>query len=201
MSKFKANIRIKTPEEIESMTLSFEKCSKGKSFNDATTYEKGKTKYIIVGTYTPKEGRDAGYFYCSKSNSQYELIDYGFHDGEKLLDKKGSVNQIKNTLKERKIAFLDVVKTAISRDDSSSDDDIVFYSLDYEAFRTVDFSGVKIAANSKNAEFRLTQILMKNGDEEIIRRIKLIPQNIRGNWKVAKDKKTLMSMWSEFFNK
>lgn len=202
MSKFKAEKRIKTPEEIESMPLEF-KCSKDKSFNYDTTYEKGKTKFLIVGTYTPKDGRDVGYFYCSKDNPQYELIDLGFDDGKSLAKKKGFVNQIKNILISRGIALLDVVKTAISRDDSASDEDILFYSLDYDAFQKIDFSGVKIVANSGNAEFRLRQILIKIGNQEIAERINLIPQRPRGRRKKGEsplNKRILKQQWLNFFN-
>ncbi len=71
--------------------------SKNYSFNGQITFKNGQTKYLIVGTITPKEGRDNGYFYCSNKNNQYHLIDLAFNDGKSLEEakKESKINEIK----------------------------------------------------------------------------------------------------------
>lgn len=71
--------------------------SKNYSFNGQITFKNGQTKYLIVGTITPKEGRDNGYFYCSNKNNQYNLIDLAFNDGKSLEEakKESKINEIK----------------------------------------------------------------------------------------------------------
>ena len=51
------------------------------SFNShpKNNYLNENIKYIIVGTLTPFDGRENGYFYASKNNSQIKMIDYAFN--------------------------------------------------------------------------------------------------------------------------
>ena len=110
---FLANKRLnnKTLENIEF----YDKYSKTYSFNRQTTFKNGQTKYLIVGTITPKKGRDNGYFYCSNKNKQYDLIDAAFNDAKSLADTKNEliktpksgakINKIKEILVQRKMDY------------------------------------------------------------------------------------------------
>ena len=160
------------------------------SFNKETTINKN-TKIIIVGTLTPQAGRERGYFYCSPAPSQYQyrLIDYATGDLNYSLEEKRQklksgkdeivVDEIKKILKERKVAFLDVIQYAITKNGSPLDDDIVLFNLDYDAFKDINFKKVKFIANSNNAFYGLKIILDKLGIDENDRNIVLIHQSPR----------------------
>lgn len=147
MSKFLAKKR------LENNAL--KNCPKGykigESFNKETTYDKDNTKLIIVGTFTPFKGQEVGYFYTSVRNNIYRYIDLSFNDGYSLVqlksdlinnpkDKEKILDEIKIVLRERKIAFLDVVKEAIYSLNNSRDDSILEYVLDRETFKEIDLS-------------------------------------------------------------
>lgn len=100
-----------------------------------------QTKLIIVGTITPPEG--AGYFYTAPRNKIYGYIDQALDNTnlkglkKELLNSPNNVdiiNKIKDTLIENKIAFLDVIKFAIRREDSPYDNDIKYYTIDKNCF-------------------------------------------------------------------
>lgn len=169
--------------------------SKTYSFNRQTTLKNGQTKYLIVGTITPKEGRDNGYFYCSNKNNQYHLIDLAFSDGKSLEEakKESKINEIKSILIQRKIAFLDVIDEAITNDKDPSDNAILNYVLDYNAFKDIDFSSIKVIANSKNAKKALEHIIGQKTN------IILLPQNIMGYSKKYKNQKELENEWKKVF--
>ena len=106
------------------------------------------TEIIIVGTITPTEGMRNGYFYTSPRNRIYGYIDAA--RGTSLVKKKTDlmqeplskkrkqiISEVKNELKEQKIAFLDVMGSAIRRKGSHADSDIKCYTLDYSAFLTI----------------------------------------------------------------
>lgn len=149
--------------------------SYAESFNKLTVENKllDKAKFIVVGTLTPKAGRDNGFFYCGSSalQRQFSLIDNCFNDGYILEEKRQAIiknpkdtrtiNDICDILKKRKIAFLDVIKEAIAKDNDPSDDKIIDYVLDRNSFKelkNVNFNVVFIA-NSNNAWIALKQIL------------------------------------------
>ncbi len=101
-----------------------------------------KTKLVIVGTITPPEG--AGYFYTAPRNKIYGYIDQALGNTnlkelkKELLQSPNNfeiINNIKQTLVENKIAFLDVIKCAIRRNDSPYDNDIKYYTIDKECFQ------------------------------------------------------------------
>ena len=207
MSKFTAKKRLNN-----TCNPSFRKpkgCEWVKSFNYETTLNE-KTEYLIVGTLTPPDGRGEcvngvfpGYYYCSDSNDMYLFLDASFPDRKvKLVDLKeefrnsgwdnGIKEKIKEELKARHIAFLDVVDEAYVKIGRSRDDDIDSYILDKEAFKNLP-SNLKIVANSKNAKTALEHIL---GIEDI----EMIPQSIRGNWSYE-NKEGLIKTWKEFFEK
>ena len=167
--------------------------SYAESFNKLTVENKllDNAKFIVVGTLTPKAGRDNGFFYCSSSalQRQFSLIDNCFNDGYSLEEKRQAIiknpkdtrtiNDICDILKNRKIAFLDVIKEAIAKDNDPSDDKIIDYVLDRNSFKelkNVNFNVVFIA-NSNNARIALKQIL--SDIEWLNPNIHLISQNPR----------------------
>ena len=178
------------------------------SFNKKTTYSFRKTKYLIVGTLSPYEGRMNGYFYTSKNNEMFEYIDASCGSKNSLKELKdklerhpkdwNTIKKIKKTLKKRKIAFLDVIKKAIASKTSARDDDICEYVLDYGSFRRINYEKVKIVANSKNAKTALEHILDKIGKSEYKQNIELIPQKLRGYTSIYKTKNGLKNAWFKF---
>lgn len=119
-----------------------------------------KTKLLIVGTITPPGGDD--FYYTSRYNRIFGYIDQAF--GTQLREKKIMLKRNENNPDEKKkiineiveeldkvgIAFIDVVKEAIRKKESSLDTDIKYVVLDYEAFN--DLKNVKhIICNSKDA--------------------------------------------------
>lgn len=187
--------------------------SRGESFNKETTYLKGKTKFLIVGTYTPLKGRETGYFYCSETNHMYEIIDNVFEkiDHQSLVSAKKNLisypndpsclEGIKTILNNRGISFLDVVKEAVSKDCGSKDSDIDQYVLDYESFENVDFEKTAVVANSNNA-FKALEFIINNStsiNKTGISKIQYIPQSVFGHWNICKTKKDLNEKWSDFF--
>lgn len=122
------------------------------------------TEIIIVGTITPTEGMRNGYFYTSPRNRIYGYIDAARGTGllekkRKLTDiglsrlqKEQIIESIKDELKEQKIAFLDVMKSAIRLKGSCSDRDIKCYTLDYSAFSNISKHVKKVICHSRLAE-------------------------------------------------
>ena len=122
------------------------------------------TEIIIVGTITPTEGMKNGYFYTASRNRIYGYIDAA--RGTSLVKKKTDlmqeslsekrkqiISEVKNELKEQKIAFLDVMGSAIRCKGSHADSDIKCYTLDYPVFSTVPKNVKKVICNSKLAEY------------------------------------------------
>lgn len=122
------------------------------------------TEIIIVGTITPTEGMKNGYYYTAPRNRIYGYIDAA--RGTSLVKKKTDlmqeplskkrkqiISEVKNELKEQKIAFLDVMGSAIRRKGSHADSDIKCYTLDYSAFSTIQENVKKVICNSKLAEY------------------------------------------------
>lgn len=122
------------------------------------------TEIIIVGTITPTEGMRNGYFYTASRNRIYGYIDAA--RGTELVEKKRKltdirlsrlqkeqiISEVKNELKEQKIAFLDVMGSAIRCKGSHADSDIKCYTLDYPVFSTVPKNVKKVICNSRLAE-------------------------------------------------
>ena len=123
------------------------------------------TKLVIIGTITPPAG--ACYFYTSPANKIYGYIDEFFHQNtlktlkKQLFDAKSDqrivVEKIKEELKSKKIAFLDIMKNVIRKKDSPYDNDIKYYSLDKEGFSCIPKNAFVIC-NSRLAETGFNQI-------------------------------------------
>ena len=199
MSKFLAKKRLSNESLSECVPQGYKH---GVSFNEETTYNEAITKLIIVGTFTPFKGQEAGYFYTSPKNNIYRYIDSAFNDGYSLVQLKNELikkpkdekilEEIKKVLIERKIAFLDVVKEAnYSLNDSK--DDSLEYVLDKETFKGKDLSKVKVIANSRNAQKALEYILEKEVD--------YLPQSLCGTRGTYKNQKELDEKWKETISK
>ena len=131
-----------------------------------------QTQLIIVGTITPPQGVENGYFYTAPRNKIYGYIDEAIKTNLKEL--KGSLksttneaevlNQIKDILKTNNIAFLDIMKYAIRKKNSPYDEDIKYYNLDIESFRNLSDS-VYFICNSKLAQEGYEKICEELGRE------------------------------------
>lgn len=127
------------------------------------------TQIIIVGTITPPAGN--GYFYTAPRNRIYGYIDDARRTDLKGLKTKlmGSntptciINQIKNTLINEHIAFLDIFESVIRKSNSPYDSDIKYATLDYDTFNntlnTLRAKPIKVICNSRLAESGFNSIL------------------------------------------
>ena len=139
-----------------------------KSFNSDYHLVREGTKVIIVGTITSPQGRghNKDFYYMSPYNPMYRIIDSYFNAIGKSSNlvknkKAGNISLIIEELKEKKIAFLDVVESCSNPKNSSLDDDLEDIKLDYEAFKGINENAV-LLANSKNAYNALIKIAEHN---------------------------------------
>ena len=139
-----------------------------KSFNSDYHLIREDTKVIIVGTITSPQGRgiNKGFYYMSPYNPMYRIIDTYFNGIGKPSNfvknkKAGNISLIIEELKEKKIAFLDVIESCYNHKNSSLDDDLENIKLDYEAFKGIK-ENVAMLANSKNAYNALLKIREHN---------------------------------------
>ena len=139
-----------------------------RSFNSDYHLVREDTKVIIVGTITSPQGRgpNKDFYYMSPYNPMYRIIDAYFNAIGKPSNlvknkKAGNIPLIIEELKEKKIAFLDVVESCSNSKNSSSDDDLEDIKLDYEAFKGIN-ENVVLLANSKNAYNALLKIAEHN---------------------------------------
>lgn len=140
------------------------------SFNCDTNID-DNTKVVIVGTLTPKKGRQNGYFYSSPSNRMFEILDTYFKskniDSNLIYIKKQLlknpnnqhiINQLKMELSKLHIALLDVIDTAIASTTNANDDEIIDFNLDYTTFQKYSNMKMVYICNSRNAEYALNII-------------------------------------------
>ena len=145
-------------EEFDKLVVE-KNCKKVQSKNGKFNLLTDKTKLLIVGTITPPGGDN--FYYTSRYNRIFRYIDQalGTQLKEKKImlinennsdEKKKIINEIVKELDEVGIAFIDVAKEVIRKEESSLDRDIKYVVLDYEAFS--DLKNVKhIICNSKDA--------------------------------------------------
>ena len=139
-----------------------------KSFNSDYRLVREDTKVIIVGTITSPQGRGSNknFYYMSPYNPMYRIIDAHFDAIGKSSNfvknkKAGNIPLIIEELKEKHIAFLDVIESCSNPKNSSLDDDLEDIKLDYEAFKGIN-ENVVLLANSKNAYAALLKIAEHN---------------------------------------
>ena len=139
-----------------------------KSFNSDYHLVREDTKVIIVGTITSPQGRglNKDFYYMSPYNPMYRIIDTYFktigRSSNFVNNKKaGNIPAIIDELKEKKIAFVDVIDSCSNPKNSSLDDDLEDIKLDYESFKGID-EGIVLLANSKNAYGALLKIVEHN---------------------------------------
>lgn len=123
---------------------------------------------VIIGTITSPQGRGTNkdFYYMSPYNPMYRILDAYFKSiGESSnfvnSKKTGNIHAIIEELKEKGIAFLDVVESCNNPKNSSLDDDLEDIKLDYEAFKGID-ENIVLLANSKNAYGALLKIAERN---------------------------------------
>jgi len=146
-----------------------------KSENKAVANE--NTELLIVGTLSPHKGRKNGYYYSADGNDQLEILEkcieltipneYKNKESELngLVDYKNNlvknpkntttINAIEGILNENHIAFIDVIKCAVTPINSASDNKIKCFCLDREAFIKffkTNKGKASIVFNSRNAE-------------------------------------------------
>lgn len=161
-------------------------------------------KLLIVGTLTPPQGK--GYHYTSDRNKMYEYLDCGLGIDclESLKNKlqgypianetsdTGSyrngmhrddealkiIKDIETILEKKGILLLDVVDKALRENaDSSSDENIIKCTLDYESFEKINGAHYVIV-NSKKAYECFCEI-MNEVEENNFPNIICLPQNPR----------------------
>lgn len=193
----------KTSIDIKSSTTltSYEICH---SFNSDTNID-DNTKIVIVGTLTPKKGRQNGYFYSSPSNRMFEILDTYFKSKnidsnlgsikKRLLENPNNqdiINQLKKELTKLHIALLDVVDTAIASTTNASDDEIIDFNLDYTTFQKYSNMEIVYICNSRNAEYALN-IISEHNHQKM--KIDFAPQIWR------KSKKAIQDRWNTVLEK
>ncbi len=162
--------------------------------NDSIT---PNTKLLIVGTLTPPQGQNSGYFYTAPKNRIYGYIDAATNktnlkelkgnlkDAPNKTDlKEAIIEEIIKVLKENNIAFLDVIDKAVRKDENSYlDSDIAEYTLDYESFKKLkDHKNLTVISNSKFAESGYNTIKEKLKTENIdLPEAKYLPQRGKGS--------------------
>ena len=126
------------------------------------------TKVIIVGTITPPKGRlvGSGFYYMSDKNRMYDILDAyykitGKPSSFKKNKKAGNIPALIEELKDKGLAFIDVIESCNNPKESYKDDDLEDIKLDYEAFKDIN-EGTILIANSKNAYGALLKIAEHN---------------------------------------
>lgn len=162
-------------------------------------------KIIIIGTFTPYDGRKKEFFYSSKKNNQLFFID------EKLLILKNKlqensknnlindavINEILEQLYQKGIMLLDIIKASIDKTiTSASDTDIAEFCLAKEDFKHYIYNeNVNFIFNSRNSEYAFKLIF---DDIDYIKdtRFFYLPQISR---RIKKE--TLKNKWRDLLRK
>lgn len=163
------------------------------------------TRVVIVGTLTPKKGRQNGYFYTSPANRMFEILDTYFKSKNKdsnlisikkqlLLNPNDDtiIESLKTELSKNGVALLDVVDHAIASTANASDDEIINFNLDFHTFKKIINEKIVYICNSRNAEYALN-IISKHNHQNM--QIDFAPQIWR------KSKKAIQDRWNELLDK
>lgn len=110
-----------------------------------------KSKILFLGTITPKTGRQNGFYYTSKDNMFWDLLNYSLKkdkNDEDIFDVK-NIDSLKEKLFENNIAIADTVKMCIRK--SGQDNGIILYQLNEEIIDVIFNSDIKtILCTNKN---------------------------------------------------
>ena len=133
--------------------------------NDLSDEEKKKTKIIIVGSITPWNGK--GWFYTAPRTKMYKILDQVIPNVKfDYLNSNGNINELKETLKEEGIYFIDVFKKVIRQKKTASDKAIMFGTLNDDAFTSfingLNNNKILVVANSKLSYDLCNRILTRN---------------------------------------
>lgn len=141
------------------------------------------TETIIVGTLTPPQGMERGFYYTSDRNHVFGYLDQAFSDPEYgLKSHKKDKDYLICEFRKRHIGFIDVVSSCRRTvPDSPRDDDLVDIILDVEAFRLIHefelhhkkgkrFTFVCTSNNSLEAFEEINEALGKPIEESEIKR-------------------------------
>ena len=134
------------------------------SFNKDYRLVNENTKVVIVGTITSPQGRgiNKDFYYMSPYNPMYRILDAYFKTTHFVINKKaGKISAIMDELKEKGIAFIDVIESCDNPHNSSLDNDLENIKLDYDAFKNIN-PNIVLIANSKNAYQALLKIVGHN---------------------------------------
>lgn len=122
-------------EEIKNLYNCF--CNKNKDVDIATSFNNCgfgnyKSDILILGTISSKDGKRKGYYYTSKYNQTYSILDEIFKDKifkvkmSDIINNGGEfITDLEDELKNLSISFCDVIDTCIRI--SSTDNDIIDY--------------------------------------------------------------------------
>ena len=138
------------------------------SFNKDYRLVNEVTKVVIVGTITSPQGRglNKNFYYMSPYNPMYRILDNYFNSVNKqsnfVINKKaGDIPALIEELKEKGLAFVDVIESCNNPKNSSLDDDLEDIKLDYDSFKNIN-ENIVLIANSKNAFGGLLKIAEHN---------------------------------------
>ena len=110
-----------------------------------------KSRILFLGTITPKTGRQNGFYYTSKDNMFWDLLNYSLKkdkNDEDIFNIK-NIDSLKEKLFENNIAIADTVKTCIRK--SGQDDGIILYQLNEEIIDVIFNSDIDtILCTNKN---------------------------------------------------
>lgn len=152
------------------------------NFNENSTID-DDTKILILGTITSQKGMKNGYFYTSDRNTLYDILDKVYDIDKfsslkkKIIEEKDEkdkpIEEMREALKDKKIAFIDVIKNCVRHKSKASDDAIWAYNpIDVkELIKYIDRDGIK---NKKkifyNSDWiiKILNEIIENNNEGII---------------------------------
>ena len=124
------------------------------NFNEKSTID-NDTEILILGTITSQKGMKNGYFYTSNKNTLYEILDKVYDSDKfsslkkKIIEEKDEkdklIKEMREALKKKKIAFIDVIQNCVRHKSKASDDAIWAYNpIDLDKLiEYINYKGIK----------------------------------------------------------
>ena len=124
------------------------------NFNTKSTIN-DETEILILGTITSQKGMKNGYFYTSNKNTLYEILDNVYNSNDfssfkkKIIEEKDEkdklIKEMREALKKKKIAFIDVIQNCVRHKSKASDDAIWAYNpIDLDKLiEYINYKGIK----------------------------------------------------------